>query len=51
VKRTMIGDAHQALVDAIEEENRLQLHCFVSDDCAEGLSAYFEKRAPNFRGH
>jgi 2-(1,2-epoxy-1,2-dihydrophenyl)acetyl-CoA isomerase len=51
VKRTMIGEAHQALVDAIEEENRLQLHCFVSDDCAEGLSAYFEKRAPNFRGH
>ncbi len=51
VKRTMIGDAHKELEQAIDEENRLQLHCFLSDDCAEGLTAYFEKRAPNFRGH
>jgi 2-(1,2-epoxy-1,2-dihydrophenyl)acetyl-CoA isomerase len=51
VKRTMVGDAHAALEQAIEEENRLQMHCFVSDDCAEGLAAFFEKRAPNFRGH
>jgi 2-(1,2-epoxy-1,2-dihydrophenyl)acetyl-CoA isomerase len=51
VKRTMVGDAHAALEQAIEEENRLQMHCFVSDDCAEGLTAFFEKRAPNFRGH
>ncbi len=51
VKRTMVGDAHMQLQDAIDEENRLQLHCFLSEDCAEGLTAYFEKRAPNFRGH
>ncbi len=51
VKRTMIGEAHQALGEAIDEENRLQLHCFLSEDCAEGLNAFLEKRAPRFHGH
>jgi 1,4-dihydroxy-2-naphthoyl-CoA synthase len=47
----MIGDAHQALGQAIDEENRLQLHCFLSDDCGEGLNAFLEKRAPHFHGY
>jgi 2-(1,2-epoxy-1,2-dihydrophenyl)acetyl-CoA isomerase len=51
VKRTMIGEHHKELEDALDEEIRLQTHCFLTDDCAEGLAAFFEKRKPNFRGH
>jgi len=51
VKRSMIGEAHNELAAAIDEENRLQVHCFLSEDCAEGLAAVAEKRAPHFRGH
>lgn len=51
LKRTMIGDDHLQLAEAIDAENRLQRHSFLTDDCAEGLAAFFEKREPNFQGH
>jgi 2-(1,2-epoxy-1,2-dihydrophenyl)acetyl-CoA isomerase len=51
VKRTMIGDARRQLEEALDEENRVLVQCFLSDDCAEGLAALFEKRPPHFRGH
>jgi len=51
LKRTLIGEARRELERVIDEENRLQIHCFLSEDCAEGLAAFFEKRRPNFRGH
>lgn len=50
VKRTLLGDDRKALEDALDEEIRLQIHCFLSEDCLEGLNAFFEKRKPQFRG-
>jgi 2-(1,2-epoxy-1,2-dihydrophenyl)acetyl-CoA isomerase len=51
VKRTMISEMHKELEQTLDEEIRLQTHCFLSEDCAEGLAAFFEKRKPIFRGH
>ncbi|HUJ32723.1 MAG TPA: enoyl-CoA hydratase [Candidatus Acidoferrum sp.] len=50
VKRTILADDRHTLEGRLDEEIRLQLHCFESEDCLEGLNAFFEKRKPNFRG-
>ena len=51
VKRTIIADDRKNLESKLDEEIRLQIHCFQSEDCLEGLNAFFEKRKPNFKGH
>jgi 2-(1,2-epoxy-1,2-dihydrophenyl)acetyl-CoA isomerase len=51
VKHAMLGNDRKALEGALDEEIRLQLHCFQSEDCLEGLNAFIEKRRPNFRGY
>ncbi|HWZ53585.1 MAG TPA: enoyl-CoA hydratase [Candidatus Acidoferrales bacterium] len=51
VKRTIVADDKKALEMKLDEEIRLQIHCFQSEDCLEGLNAFFEKRKPNFKGH
>ncbi|MFY9733277.1 MAG: enoyl-CoA hydratase [Candidatus Acidiferrales bacterium] len=51
VKRTIIADDKKNLETKLNEEIRLQIHCFQSEDCLEGLNAFFEKRKPNFKGH
>jgi 2-(1,2-epoxy-1,2-dihydrophenyl)acetyl-CoA isomerase len=50
IKHMMIGEKRKELEAALDEEIRLQMHCFLSEDCAEGLTAFYEKRAPQFRG-
>jgi 2-(1,2-epoxy-1,2-dihydrophenyl)acetyl-CoA isomerase len=51
VKRTIVGDDKKNLEMKLDEEIRLQIHCFQSEDCLEGLNAFFEKRKPSFKGH
>jgi len=50
VKRTILADDRKTLEEKLDEEIRLQIHCFETEDCLEGLDAFFEKRKPNFRG-
>jgi enoyl-CoA hydratase len=49
-KHAMTSANRAALTTALDEEIRLQIHCFQSDDCLEGLNAFIEKRKPNFHG-
>ncbi len=51
VKRTLVGNDRSALEAILDEEIRLQMHCIQTEDCVEGLTAFFEKREPKFRGH
>jgi enoyl-CoA hydratase/carnithine racemase len=50
VKQRLFGSGLAELEHALDEEIRRQVECFMSKDCAEGLTAFFEKRRPEFRG-
>ena len=50
VKRVMFAEQKSALERALEAEVGHQMKCFASEDCLEGVQAFFEKRAPRFRG-
>ena len=50
VKQVLFGTEMAQLERALEFEVQTQLECFFSEDRAEGMKAFFEKRKPVFRG-
>jgi 2-(1,2-epoxy-1,2-dihydrophenyl)acetyl-CoA isomerase len=50
IKEMLCLDDRKRLERALDEEIRWQVTCFRSQDCLEGLQAFFEKRRPRFQG-
>jgi 2-(1,2-epoxy-1,2-dihydrophenyl)acetyl-CoA isomerase len=50
VKRTIFGSEKKRLSEALEQEVQEQIRCYLSEDCNEGIHAFFEKRSPRFHG-
>ena len=50
VKKSLFGSEQEKLTLALGQEVEEQARCYLSDDCKEGIQAFFEKRPPKFRG-
>ena len=50
IKRALAASERNDLAAQIELESEHQLRCFQSQDAAEGMAAFFEKRSAAFRG-
>ncbi len=50
LKRAVISGLESSLAEGLALERELQQQLFTSEDAAEGIRAYNEKRSPTFRG-
>jgi 2-(1,2-epoxy-1,2-dihydrophenyl)acetyl-CoA isomerase len=50
VKRVLFAEKKQELSKALDQEVEQQMKCFASEDCGEGIRAFFEKCPPKFQG-
>src|SRR5213082_183169 len=50
VKKALFASQENKLAQALDNEVLEQIRCYLSDDCNEGIRAFFEKRHPKFQG-
>jgi len=50
VKKALFASEERELAQALDNEVREQIRCFMSEDCSEGIRAFFDKRPPKFQG-
>jgi 2-(1,2-epoxy-1,2-dihydrophenyl)acetyl-CoA isomerase len=50
VKKALFASGEKELAQALDNEVREQIQCFMSEDCSEGVRAFFDKRPPKFQG-
>ncbi len=50
VKRALFASEEKELAQVLDNEVREQIRCYLSEDCSEGIRAFFDKRPPKFQG-